>query len=120
MEDAYDAPKWHIIDLGLDVRRGQIASFAVLRKKISSELRTVTLVDGSGIVDWWQKYRLGPYMGLTYPEKPEYPPPPLAMPSPSVPAVVIMGFSVWQWVVLMILSELSLGVMSVLVALILS
>jgi len=59
-------------------------------------------------------------MGLTYPEKPEYPPPPLAMPSPSVPAVVIMGFSVWQWVVLMILSELSLGVMSVLVALILS
>jgi len=29
--DAYDAPKWHIIDLGLEVRHDQIASFAVLR-----------------------------------------------------------------------------------------
>ena len=87
--------------------------------RAAANIPSITLVDSSGIVNWWQEYRIGPYKQLAYPQPPEYPPSPPPIPPPSMPTIAIMGFSVWQWIILMILSEINLAVVSVLASLLL-
>ena len=58
------------------------------------------LIDGDGIVAWWKAFKIGPYKDeIIPPEQPVYPPKPVILPP------TILGFRVWQWIVLVLLGE---------------
>lgn len=106
-----------------DAHRGYFvttSSFTKPAYEHAARIPRVTLVDSSGIVNWWQEYKLGPYKQLTRPQPPGYPPSPSPTPPPPTPAITIMRFSVWQWIILMILSEATLAVITVFASLLVS
>jgi restriction endonuclease Mrr len=79
------------------------SSFTRSARIQANHIDNVTLVDGKGIMKWWQEYGIGPYKDLSPPQKQSYPAKP-----PPIPPLRVYGFKVWQWVVFVIFSQLIL------------
>lgn len=77
----------------------------------ASGISSLVLVDGNGIVNWWQEFQIGPFLNLFPAEQPAYPPAP-----PPLPPTTILGFTVWQWITLVILGEAGLIVVLLLLS----
>lgn len=78
------------------------STFTEPAKQTATQKQNLTLVDGAKIIEWWQKYKIGPYKELTPPQKQPYPPEP-----PSLPPAKILGFSISQWIILVMLGQIT-------------
>lgn len=85
------------------------SAFTRPARQEAAQIPHLTLVDGQGIVQWWQEYQIGPYRDLTPPRKRAYPPVP-----PPIPPVSVLGLRVWQWVTVLLLGQTAIFIFTLL------
>lgn len=79
------------------------SSFSQPALREARHVETLSLIDGQGIIDWWKKYRIGPYKDTTPPKRPTYPPEPAPL-----PPITVFRFNIWQWIALVALGEMAI------------
>lgn len=85
------------------------SSFTEPAKQTAAKKQNLTLIEGVKIIEWWQKYKIGPYKEFSPPIKEAYPPEP-----PPLPPAKILGFSIPQWITLMMLGQIAIFTLSIL------